>query len=104
MAGLAELLDRLAEGQVGRAAETVEGVEVTAGDLDRLERLGQLAERGDRLVADTLGALVLREWAVGRCRRHRVASTRPLVAANEGSARPRLLRLTPTDPRLRPVT
>ena len=51
--------DRLAERQVGGAAQAVEAVEMTAGVLDRLERLGELAERLDRRVVDALGSLVL---------------------------------------------
>ena len=44
VAGLAQLLDRLAEGEVGGAGAAVEGVEVAAALLDDLEGLGQLAE------------------------------------------------------------
>ncbi len=43
----AELLDSVAELEVGGAGELVEAVEVATGALDRLERLGDLADGVD---------------------------------------------------------
>ncbi len=60
VARLAQPGDGLAQGEVGGAGETVEGVEVPARGLDRLERLRELAECRDRLVADPRRTLVLR--------------------------------------------
>src|SRR6476661_4210732 len=66
VAGLAQLLDGLPEGEVRRAAEAVEGVQVAARVLDRLERLGELAQGLDGGVADALGAPVLGDGPVGQ--------------------------------------
>jgi hypothetical protein len=58
VAGLAQQVDRLAEGQVGGSGQAVEAVEQTSGVLHDLERLGELAERGDRRVVDAVGSEV----------------------------------------------
>ena len=47
VAGVAEQPAGLAELEVGGAGELVEGVEVPAGPLDRLQGLAELADRGD---------------------------------------------------------
>ena len=59
MAGLAQEVDGLAEGEVAHPGQPVEGVEVAAGVLDDLEGLRELAERLDGLVVDALGSAVL---------------------------------------------
>ena len=69
MPGAAQLVDSVAEGEVGLAGEPVEGVQVAAGVFGDLERLGQLAECRDSLVGDPVGAdvLVVRSGRCGRC-------------------------------------
>ena len=59
VAGLAQEVDGLAEGEVAHAGQPVEGVQVAAGVLDDLERLGQLAEGLHGRVVDPLGPAVL---------------------------------------------
>src|SRR3954452_21204912 len=48
-AGRAQRLERLVELEVGLANELVERVEVAAGALERLQRLGHSGRRGDGL-------------------------------------------------------
>lgn len=59
MAGLAQLLDTLAEGEVGRAGDAMHRVQMTAGDLDRFECLADGAERLDGEVVDAFRPDVL---------------------------------------------
>ena len=55
MPGLPQMVEGLLEFEVGFPGAAVEGVEVSAGLLEHLERGRQLAERGHRLVADPAG-------------------------------------------------
>src|SRR6185312_12815286 len=59
VAGLAQEVDGLAEGEVAHPGQAMEGVEVATGVLDDLEGLRELAERLDGLVVDALGPSVL---------------------------------------------
>ena len=92
-------VDGLAERDVGRAGELVERVEVAAGPLAGLQRLGQLAERVDgldrsprpgsgvedrKVLAGYLGhrqERVSRRW-VARCGRAASAPSRLILLAS----------------------
>ena len=76
--------DGLAEGEVGGAAQPVEGVEMPARGLHGLERLGQLARAGDGLVADAVGSLVLGELVAHRGGRYPSVSQRQTMASVGG--------------------
>ena len=56
---LTQEVDGLAEGEVARPGQAMEGVQAATGVLDDLEGLRELAERLDGLVVDALGAAVL---------------------------------------------
>jgi hypothetical protein len=53
-------LDGVLQRQVGLAAESVEGIEVTAGIFDHFQRLRQLAQCLDQLIGSSRRPLVFR--------------------------------------------
>ncbi len=57
--GLSEEVDGISEGEVGGPRHPVEAVEAAARVLDDLERLGQLAERLDGGIVDSVRTAVL---------------------------------------------
>lgn len=59
MAGPAQAVDHVVEQQIGVPHELVELVEVAAGPLDELQRLGELAGGRHQLVGGAVGTGVL---------------------------------------------
>src|SRR6478752_716705 len=62
--GLAQQVDGVAQSEVTHPGEPVKRIQVAAGVLDHLERLGQLAERFDGLVGRTLRTTVFGGWSL----------------------------------------
>ena len=64
MSGLAQQVDGVAQREVTHSGEPVERIQIAAGVLDHLERLGQLAERLHGLVGHAFRTPVFGCWGL----------------------------------------